>query len=308
MNPVWAHFKRIWPRYTLLPALPLPLYTAAMAALGELRWDHVVITAVFLVLAYAHPRTKQFLVAFMGFLLVALVYDAGRFIRDLGVTEARVINCGLYEFEKAWFGVMDGGQKVALQDYFQVHHHPVADAIFAVPYGVFIAVSALYAVYLFLTDQRACARFSWAFLVLNLMGMLTYHLLPCAPPWYTHKYGCTIRLDVAEYEGNALARVDVMTGLYYFRGFYGRASEVFGALPSLHVAYPLLIVFEGWRRHRWPGRAVTLVYFAWMCCAAVYLDHHWLTDLVMGWAYAAIVFVALVKLLPDLEKAPARPK
>jgi hypothetical protein len=305
MSRLWAHCKQLWPRYTLLPALPLPLYLVFMATQGMLRWDHVALTLLFIFLAYAHQKTKPFLLAFMGFFLVGIVYDSGRFIRDLGVTESRVINCGLVEFERHWFGFTDGVQRVALQDYFFAHHHPFADGFFAIPYGSFIAVMVLYAIYLYFTDRRACTRFSWAFFVLNIMGILTYHLLPTAPPWYLHKYGCAIHLDIPEYEGNALARVDVMTGLYYFRGFYGRAAEVFGALPSLHVAYPLLMVLESWRRHRWAARAGFVFWFVWMCCAAVYLDHHWITDLVMGWGYAVAVFYFLRWLIP--VEAPAVP-
>jgi inositol phosphorylceramide synthase catalytic subunit len=295
---LWTHSKALWPRYTLLPVIPLPLYTAFMASQGMLRWDHVALTVIFVGLAYAHPKTKAFLVAFMGFFLTGIVYDAGRFIRDLGVTEERVINCGLYKFERAWFGIVSAGQRITLQDYFLSHNHPAADAFFALPYGCFIGVTALYAFYLWFVDRRACSRFSWAFFVLNMMGILTYHLLPCAPPWYLHKYGCAIHLTIPEYEGDALARIDVMTGLYYFRGFYGRAAEVFGALPSLHVAYPLLMVFESWRNHRWPVSAGFVLWFLWMCCAAIYLDHHWLTDLVMGWAYALAVFFLLRRLIP----------
>ena len=300
------HCRRLWPRHPLLPALPLPLYTAAMALRGELRIDHIVVTGTFLVLAYAHPKTKQFLVSFLGFVLIAVLYDAGRFIRDLGVSEGRVIGCGLYEFERSWLGIAEGGHKIALQDFFLTHHHPVADVFFAIPYAVFIAVSIGYAIYLFVTDPRACARFSWAFFVLNVLGMLTYHLLPCAPPWYAHRHGCAIHLNVAEYEGDALARVDAMTGVAYFRAFYGRAAEVFGALPSLHVAYPLLIVLEGWRRHGLAGRAASIFFFVWMGVAAIYLDHHWITDVVLGAAYAVLVFVALAKALPSPapSKAP----
>ncbi|MBI5548727.1 MAG: phosphatase PAP2 family protein [Deltaproteobacteria bacterium] len=304
MNRIWAHLRSLWPRYPLLPSLPLPAYCLLMAAMGMLRWDHLVLAGIFLVLAYAHRRTQQFLVAFMGFFAIALLYDSGRFIRNLGVSEDRVFNCGMHELELAWFGLTDGHARVTLQDYFQVHHHPALDLFFAVPYGVFIAVSVLYSAYLFFIDKRACQRFGWAFFVLNVFGIVTYHLMPAAPPWYFHKFGCAIQLDVSAYEGNALARVDAMTGLYYFRGFYGRAAEVFGALPSLHVAYPLLMVFDGWRRNGRVSRGLSLFYFVWMCCAAVYLDHHWIPDLLLGWAYTGVVFVALRKLMPDAAAEP----
>jgi phosphatidylglycerophosphatase A len=50
-----------------------------------------------------------------------------------------------------------------------------------------------------------------------------------------------------------LARVDASMGLHYFAGMYGRASDVLGAMPSLHVAYALLVAVEGWglMSHLW---------------------------------------------------------
>jgi membrane-associated phospholipid phosphatase len=65
------------------------------------------------------------------------------------------------------------------------------------------------------------------------------------------------------------------------------------------------MVLESWRRHRWAARAGFVFWFVWMCCAAVYLDHHWITDLVMGWGYAVAVFYFLRWLIP--VEAPAVP-
>jgi len=70
-------------------------------------------------------------------------------------------------------------------------------------------------------------------------------------------------------------------------------------VPSLHVAYPLLIALEGFRgfaklrRARflvWPLRVVAALFFACMVGAAVYLDHHWIIDVVVGIGYALVAF------------------
>jgi len=96
-------------------------------------------------------------------------------------------------------------------------------------------------------------------------------------------------------------------GIHYFAGIYGRSSDLYGAVPSLHVAYPLLIVLEGWRSFRWPGRALTLVFCASMSFAAVYLDHHWIIDVLLGYAYC-LTARALVRFIEArLATAPAAP-
>lgn len=301
MKRLYRHMHRLWPRYLLLPVLPLALWTGWMATQRMLRWDHLAVLGLVAGLAYYSPATKRFLTAFGSFIAVGFLYDASRFVRDLGVNPGRVALCGLHDLEAAIFGVTVSGQRMTLQDFFLHHHLPSADYLFAFPYATFIGVSILYAIYLFATDEAACRRFCWGFFVLNVAGMITYHLLPAAPPWYFHKYGCVADLSLPSYEGWALARVDAALSLPYFRGFYGRASEVFGAFPSLHVAYPLLIVLEGWRRHRWLGRGLAIFYWLLMCGAAVYLDHHWVLDVVAGWAYAAVTFVAMRKVVPDAK-------
>jgi membrane-associated phospholipid phosphatase len=133
-------------------------------------------------------------------------------------------------------------------------------------------------------------RFTWAFFALNVAGFVTYHLYPAAPPWYLHAHGCAVDLAAHASPGDALARVDAMTGVPYFAGMYGRASDVVGAMPSLHVAYPLLIVLAGWRVLGWPGRAAALGFLASMCFAAIYLDHHWISDEIVGLTFGAVAF------------------
>jgi membrane-associated phospholipid phosphatase len=92
-------------------------------------------------------------------------------------------------------------------------------------------------------------------------------------------------------EGPNLARVDALIGVPYFHGMYGRASDVFGAMPSLHVAYALLVVIEGWASFGAGLRAAAVAFYLSMCFAAVYLDHHWVLDVVAGSAYCVAVAV-----------------
>jgi inositol phosphorylceramide synthase catalytic subunit len=141
---------------------------------------------------------------------------------------------------------------------------------------------------------------------LNVLGFLTYHVYPAAPPWYFHKYGCIVDLHAHASPGPNLLRVDDMMGIGYFTGFYGRSSDVFGAVPSLHVAYPLLMAIEGWKRHGLWVRAGLVGFYLWMCSAAVYLDHHWVIDIVLGSIYTCVVAVAIRKApyFRDTQESP----
>jgi membrane-associated phospholipid phosphatase len=84
----------------------------------------------------------------------------------------------------------------------------------------------------------------------------------------------------------------------YFAGLYGRASDVFGAFPSLHVAYPTLMLAIGWRVQGPLGRALLALFLVWMSISAVYLDHHWVIDIVAGIAYGLAAAYAAHRLAP----------
>jgi membrane-associated phospholipid phosphatase len=117
-------------------------------------------------------------------------------------------------------------------------------------------------------------------------------------------HGCAVDLAAHASEGPNLARVDAWLGVPYFAGMYGRASDVFGAMPSLHVAYALIVVLVGWPSLPPLWRAASLAFFFLMTFAAVYLDHHWVLDAVAGIVYCTTV-VTVACLLERLRVSKA---
>ncbi len=309
MNALVRHVRGLWPRYPLLPGLPFvawPLF--AFVFLGEARrWELWALLAIGVLLPYANAASKKLYLGLWPVGAVAVLYDSMRFVKNVGLSEARIHACDLQAFDAALFGMHDqAGAKVTLHGYLQAHATPFWDAWFAVPYGTFIFVAILFAVWLGFKDYLAMRRFTLAFLAMNLLAFVTYHVFPAAPPWYVHAHGCAIDLASRASEGPNLARVDAMMGIPYFHGFYGRSNDVFGAMPSLHVAYPFLIVLSGWSRFRLLGRIASAVFFVSMCVAAVYLDHHWVIDVVVGLGFTAVVFAVLRRFGPRAAEATKR--
>lgn len=74
----------------------------------------------------------------------------------------------------------------------------------------------------------------------------------------------------------------------------------FAAIPSLHAGYPTLVaLFVGLR---FGGRAwAAVLYPCWAWFSAVYLNHHYIIDLLAGSVYAMIAFlVARTVIVPHL--------
>lgn len=81
-------------------------------------------------------------------------------------------------------------------------------------------------------------------------------------------------------------RFDALFGTSFFTGWYGAGSNPFGAIPSLHVSYPVLSVVFAVRLKRL--RKFTVVFVGLVGFAAVYLNHHYLIDVLLGVVYGLV--------------------
>jgi membrane-associated phospholipid phosphatase len=286
---IWRHLQTLWPGWTVLAPLPFVLHGAWAASRDRFRWEHAALLCLVAILFATGPGTKKLLLGAYPIGLVGLLYDAMKTVQNVGVSADRVHLCDLRSAEVSLFGVRMDGDRVTLQDWFHRHPSAVLDAVCAVPYATFLLVCFAFATWLFFADYARMVRFTWSFLALNLAGFVTYHVYPAAPPWYYHAHGCLIDVLAHADEGAALARVDARLGIHYFGGMYNRSSVVFGAMPSLHVAYALLVALEGWPAFAHGWRVASFGFFALMCFSAVYLDHHWVLDVLAGIAYSVVV-------------------
>jgi hypothetical protein len=178
---------------------------------------------------------------------------------------------------------------------FARHHWPLVDFVTGLSYIVYVYWALAFALYLlfFRRDRpgrRLLARLGWTFAAVNIVGFATYYIYPAAPPWYVAQHGLgPADLSVAASPA-AAARWDALTGIPYFASFYGRAADVFGAIPSLHVAYPLLVFLYGRALRRPVFDALNIGLFMLVSFSAVYLQHHYVLDVALGAGYALAGF------------------
>ncbi len=285
----WARLRALWPGVSILLPVPFLLHGIWAATRGRFHWENAAILALMLALFVGGPRSKKLLAGLYPIAIVALLYDTMRVVANVGVTEARVHVCDLRALEIQFFGITMNGHPSTVHDWFQAHATPGLDRLCAIPYGTFLYACCGCAVWLYFRDYPNMLRFTWSFLALNVAGFVTYHLYPAAPPWYFHTHGCLVDTLAHASEGPNLARVDAWLGVPYFGSMYGRASSVFGAMPSLHCAYALLIVLLGWATFGPVLRVASVLFFLLMTFSAAYLDHHWVLDIVAGVAYGSVV-------------------
>ncbi len=280
------------------------LYVLIIAGIGDLRVEHMVLVLVVLGLSAFGPRARAFLSDITPYVLVALGYDSVRYARRLFVTADRVHGCQMRSFELSTLAVSPG---MTLQDWFQVHHAPFWDVVFAVPYTVFAYLALIYSAYLYFVDRPRMRRYLWAFAIANFISFVVWMALPTAPPWYIRAHGCDVSMAALP-SAAGLLRVDQLFGIHYYEGLYSRASSVFGAMPSMHCAYPMLGLLTAWRSASWKTRPIHLLYAVTMFVGSNYLDHHWLWDGIAGITLAFVAVWLSGKLLGQGRRVSLPPR
>jgi len=301
---IWAQFlewilpeknlpRRIWPVMVAVG------YVALIADLGGLRGDHVAIASLVLLDSY-NQKTRSFLISFFPFILTGQIFDFMRYFYWQGI-EGHVKVAEPYLRDLSWFGIhaQVGGavKRLTPNEFFALHHWTAVDLLCGFAYLVFVGEYLLMAFYLFFSKRLGwLKRFGWSFLTVNVMGFLTYFIYPAAPPWYVSQYGLgPARMDVHP-SAAAAARFDQILGTHFFDQVYGRGVDVYGAYPSLHVSYPFLVFLVTLSLPALKlARAPALAFYLLMCFSAVYLQHHYVVDVLMGTAYATFIWFVVSK-------------
>ena len=280
------------------------VYLAAVKAVGGLGPEHFALVIIVLGFAFWSDRSRKLARVAYPFLLWALVYDSMRWYADY--IRSPVIHLREpYSFDLRFFGIHTPQGDLTPSEYLQIHTSKALDLVCGLAYTpfFFIGESVVLALYLFGKGQaRLAERFAWVFVWSNFLGFSLYYIYPAAPPWYVAAHGFVADLSVHASPAGAL-RFDRLVGLPIMQGFYGKSADVFGAIPSLHVVYPMLALIYGFRLPRF--RVVAIVYFVLVCFSAVYLDHHYLVDLVVGYVDALLVMAVFRMLFGPVETTAA---
>ena len=286
-------WKRAPKLYLFGPMFLLVPYLAAMGLTVGNRPEQFGIAALVLGLCFWSDATRALFKNLFAFLVFGLVYDLTHLTEPL-VRYLHVHIAEPYDFDKLHFGIATATGVLTPNEYFDLHHWAWVDFVTGTAYIIFIYWSLAFAVYLALFRREpelkaVLRRFGWVFCAVNIVGFATYYLYPAAPPWYAAHYGFGVP-DFAHITPSPAAAIrwDQLTGLHYFSGFYGRSADVFGASPSLHVAYPMLVFVYGRRVGNLALDVANFLFYLLVCFAAVYLQHHYVLDVLIGTGYALV--------------------
>ena len=250
-----------------------------------LRSEHIILIFFFTLLFFLNKDSRKLAAALLPFLIFGISYDWLRVFPNYTVNPVDVEV--LYNMEKSIFGIVDKGMKIIPSEYFVKHQHPVADFFSGIFYLGWVPIPLIFGFYLYIKKKKEVfLRFAQVFLFTNLLGFVCYYIYPAAPPWYAMEYG--FEADITTPSNMAgLSRFDYLINFPLFASIYGRNSNVFAALPSLHSSYLLITLFYSIKgRSPIPIIAVIAIFMTGIWATAVYTAHHYVIDVLAGIACA----------------------
>jgi membrane-associated phospholipid phosphatase len=167
------------------------------------------------------------------------------------------------------------------------------DAVAVPVYFSHFFVSLGVAVLLWAVSYRLFRRYVWTLVTLTAITLATYALFPAAPPWMAglpanHALPDVARVipDTMRALGGRTVSSAVERGAAY--------SNPVAAMPSLHGAIPMMLLLFAWPlvRNRW--RIMLACYALAMALTLVYAGEHYVTDILLGYVYAAVAVWGVV--------------
>ena len=293
-------------REALLDLLPLGLYLVCSVLVFRRwglpfrnDWTWVWVLGGLLVTSLRQLRRwlRGLVVDWLPFVAALIAYDVTRGVSDTAFSEAPH---ALPQIDVDRFLCFGHVPTVVLQHalYTSTHLHWWDYGVWGL-YTTHYIVTAVVAAVLWRLRPERFRLFRTMVVALSFAGVLTFAIYPSVPPWMAGLHGLIpvvsrVPLHVSHHLGIH------PVGELFERGV--RASNLVAAVPSLHAAFPLLLLLFFWSSGRWV-RLLLGTYAVLMAFALVYGGEHYVSDVLAGWAYAAGTFWLVGRWLPRLGMA-----
>ena len=250
--------------------------------------DQLVLLLIFNGFFYFSARTRKFVIGFSIFIIYWIIFDYMKAFPNYRYEKVSIAE--LYCLEKDLFGINLDGKIFTLNEFWQTKHVPTLDVLTGLFYLMWVPVPLFFAGYLYFKDKLQFIQFSLAFLWVNLIGFFIYYLYPAAPPWYVQIHGFKF---LPQIPGNTagLSRFDNFFGIELFKNLYSKGSNVFAAMPSLHSAYPVVVLYYGMKNRLGRINIFFLLVMLGIWFSAVYNSHHYVLDVIAGALCAALALI-----------------
>ncbi|HEY7030181.1 MAG TPA: phosphatase PAP2 family protein [Thermomicrobiales bacterium] len=249
--------------------------TAILTNRSFLGWGLFVLFAILVV---PIGRARSFAISFVPYAAVWFAFTAMRSLAD-ETALADSLSSVVGNFERRLFG----GRlpSIMLQDRFYDRNHLhwydylctfVHWSYFVIPHAV--AIRTWY------KDPMLFRRYLASMTMVLAIGLALYFMIPSRPPW-------NLPEELSSPSQPVVQRIMAKVGKQLGGGLYQATYDVIGesnpwaAMPSIHMAITVLLVFPAFRAGRRWGY-LALAYAALMGYSLVYLGEHYVVDVTIG--------------------------
>jgi hypothetical protein len=260
----------------------------------------------------------------LPFALVLIAYDLSRGAADM-IGRPTLWEWPVEVDRWLFFGTVP---TVWLQEELKLPRPPWWEVVISGVYMSFFILPYVVAAALWLRDREEWKAFIRLFVGLSVAGLAIYAIVPAAPPWAAARCtpsdvaggpanpGCMFKSARGVPDGGLLGAmqstqdgangwVERIVG----RGWgklnlhsatalldQGQASvNLVAAIPSLHAGMTAAVAVFLWNRVHRGWRPLLVAYPLVMAFTLVYTAEHYVIDILLGWALAAVVLAALAR-------------
>lgn len=252
------------------------LYLSLSALLVGFKPDQIALALACSFLMLCSGTTRKFIIGFFPFVIFWILFDWMKAFPNY-LTHSVAIE-SIYNLEKQFFSI----ENLTPSEFFAHYHSTFLDVLTGFFYLSWVPVPILFSCVQFFKNRRIFLEFILVFLWVNLIGFVIYYLYPAAPPWYVQLHGFAFQ-PLTPGNPAGLIHFDHFFGIHLFQGMYAKSSNVFAAMPSLHSAYPVVLLFFSIKsKNPWFVSGFISVLMVGIWFSAVYLGHHYVLDVLAG--------------------------
>ncbi len=267
-------FKRV----LLIAAITVAYLLLAYWLIG-FRIDEIYLVVFFNVLYFSSTLSRKFVTGFSVFIVFWIIFDFMKAAPNYLFNTVHIES--LYQTEKKLFGINTNGNILTPNEYWLIHHNTLLDVLTGTFYLSWMPVPLAFATYLFFKNRMASLHFSLTFFLVNLIGFVIYYIYPAAPPWYIQQHGFDF-LPFTKGNTAGLERFDTYFNTDVFHSLYNKSSNVFAAMPSLHSAYPVIVLYHAIKNKLGKVCILLAIVMLGIWFSAVYNSHHYVLDVIAG--------------------------
>ncbi len=248
---------------------------------------------VLLLAALLVKKTRAFLLDWIPFLFILISYDFLRGFADN--LDGRVHFIEPINWDKFLF--LGKLPTVYLQNLF---YHPsnlqFYDYLATMFYFLHFALPLAFGFLIWMNNRTRFREFVTSILILSYSAWITYIVFPSAPPWMAGEQGYI--QGVSKILDKTLQAFPEKLSLPTI--YHNFNPNPVAAIPSLHAAYPFLILILCVSYFGKKG-LYFIPYVLGVWISIVYLGEHYVSDILIGAVYAAFSYILAIKLLHNVK-------